>query len=273
MQHFLEMTHPRQHRQDRLYQHPGIPEAAVTELEVGRVSFFGMEGGITQDNHLTIESFNQRMESRVRGIGTGTVPGHDQAPLIQQQTELTADNPAMVGFPFAANLLSTPPFPHGVEQFNAIAVHYPQDRRSRQELVGPGAVGRKEPKEAGPFRQGGKQATPVPTHPAIEGAIAHAFEGKEHAQGDDLARPETRLGMFREALHGFVYPVEQLADKVFGRHAERSLSWKGVATLSLGTPHDGFQELVKLAPLVTHLTRCTEPASVHARWRKQSAER
>src|SRR6267142_2600419 len=104
MQHFLEMTHPRQHRQDRLHQHPGIPEAAVTELEVGGIPFFGMEGGVTQDNHLAVESFNQRMEGGIRGIGTGTVPGHDQAPLIKQQTELAADNPAMVRFPFAANL-------------------------------------------------------------------------------------------------------------------------------------------------------------------------
>ena len=84
MQHFLEMTDPGQHRQDRLYQHSGVPEAAVTELEVGRIPFFGMESGVTQDNHLTIESFNQRMERGVRGIGTGTVPGYHQAPLIEQ---------------------------------------------------------------------------------------------------------------------------------------------------------------------------------------------
>jgi hypothetical protein len=255
MQYFLEMTYPGQHRQDGLHHHPGIPEAAVTELEVRRIPFFGMEGGVTQDNHLAVERFNQRMEGGVWCIGPSTVPGHDQAPLIKHQTELAADNPAMVGFPFAPDLLSTAAFPHRVEQLNAVAVHYPQDRGSRQELVSPGMGGRKEPKEAGPFRQGGKQAAPVAPHPAIEGAIAHAFEGKEHAQGNDLAGPETGLGMFRDALHGFIYPVEQLADKVFGSHADRSLSWKGVATLSLGTPHGGFQELVKLAPLVSNWCR------------------
>lgn len=30
---------------------------------------------------------------------------------------------------------------------------------------------------------------------------------------------------------------------------------------------------IRLGTFITHLTRCTEPASGHARWRKQSAER
>ena len=65
----------------------------------------GMAAGITQDNHLTLEGFNQGMKRSVRSIGPGTVPRHHQAQVIEQQTELAADNPAMVGFPFAPDLL------------------------------------------------------------------------------------------------------------------------------------------------------------------------
>jgi len=85
MPHFLQMTYPRQHRQDRLHQHSRIPEAAVTELKVGGSPLLGMECGITQDNHLAVEGFNQRMEGSVRGISPGTVPGDHQPSWLRSR--------------------------------------------------------------------------------------------------------------------------------------------------------------------------------------------
>ena len=35
--------------------------------------------------------------------------------------------------------------------------------------------------------------------PAIEGAVVHAFERMQEAQGDDLTGPEVGLGMFGKA--------------------------------------------------------------------------
>src|SRR6267143_1076919 len=231
MQHLLQMTYPRQHRQHGLDQHAGIPPATLTQLEIGWVALFGMEAAIAQDDHLPFKSFNQGMESTIRRIGSRAIPGHHQTHVIEQQAELTADNPAMVGFAFAPNLQGTAPFAHGMEQFDPIAVHYAQDRGGGQKCVRPRLVGGKEAKETRAFGHGGKQAAPVAAHPAIECPISHTLEGKEQAQGYDLTGPETGLGMFRHVLHALVYPVEQLADKVFGSHAALlGLSWCGNPT-------------------------------------------
>src|SRR6266849_1472768 len=218
MQHFLQMTYPRQHRQDRLHQHSRIPEAAVTELEVGGIPLLGMESGITQDNHLAVEGFNQRMEGGVRGISPGTVPGDHQAQLVKEQTEFPPDNPAMIGFPFTADLLGTASFPHRMEQLDPIAVDHAQDRWDRQKDLRPLPVRRKQTQETRPFRQGGKQAPPIAAHPPIESPGAPALEGKKYSQRDDLTWPEAGQGMFGDSLHGFVYPIEQLTDKILGGH-------------------------------------------------------
>ena len=46
--------------------------------------------------------------------------------------------------------------------------------------------------------------------------IPTPFEGKEDAQRDDFRRPQVRQGMFGHTLHGFIYPIEQLTDKILG---------------------------------------------------------
>jgi hypothetical protein len=58
-------------------------------------------------------------------------------------------------------------------------------------------------------------------------------------------------GRFGLGFHGLSSPVEQLADKVLGSHAACSCHGKGMATRSLGSPHGSFQDLLKLAPLVS----------------------
>jgi hypothetical protein len=46
------MTDQRQHGEHGLDEHTVFPRAALTQFEVGRSALGGMEGGITQDNHL-----------------------------------------------------------------------------------------------------------------------------------------------------------------------------------------------------------------------------
>ena len=59
MQHLLQRTDLGQHRQHGRHQHASIPRATLTQLEIGRVAFFGMDAGITQDGLLLLKGFNQ----------------------------------------------------------------------------------------------------------------------------------------------------------------------------------------------------------------------
>ena len=111
--------------------------------------FRGMEGGITQDNHPPINLLNQPLKGVIRDIGRGTRPPHDQSPLIEEQTEFPADNPAVIGEAFAADLLRATAFAHGVDQLNAIRVDDPEHGRSGQEDLCPVLMGLEETKEPG----------------------------------------------------------------------------------------------------------------------------
>src|SRR5262245_3917514 len=95
MQDLFQMTNAGQHRQHGLNQHSGIPVPSLTELEIGRIPFLGMESGITQNNHLALEGFDEGMKGGVWRISPCTVPRHNQAQVVEEQTELTAHNPAM----------------------------------------------------------------------------------------------------------------------------------------------------------------------------------
>ena len=93
----------------------------------------------------------------VRDIGGGTRPPHDQPPLIEQETEFAADNPAMIGETFAAYLVGTPAFAHGVDQLDPIGIDDPEHGRGGQESPRPVLMGLQEAKEPRPFGEAGEQ--------------------------------------------------------------------------------------------------------------------
>src|SRR5262252_8911077 len=128
-----------------------------------------MEGGITQDNHTAINLPNEPLKGVIRHIGGGTVPPHDQPPLVQQQTEFAADNPPMVGEAFPADLLRAATLAYGVDELDAVGVNDPQHGRSGQEALRPVVMGLQETKEPGALGQAGKQRPIVARQPAIEG--------------------------------------------------------------------------------------------------------
>src|SRR5438094_1350274 len=132
MHDLFEMANERQHREHRLDEHPVLPLPALTQFEIGGIALRGMEAGITQDNHLLLTLPNQPLKRVIGDIGRGTGPPHDQPPLIEQQTEFAADNPAMIGEAFAANLLGTPAFTHGMDQLDP----YGQNIRTRLPIGG-----------------------------------------------------------------------------------------------------------------------------------------
>src|SRR5215510_2997946 len=196
MHHLFEMADQRQHREHRLHEHTILPLAPLTQFEIRRIALGSMEASITQDNHLLLKLPNQPLKRVIRDIGRGTCPPHDQPPLIEQQTEFAADNPPMVRQTFAANLLWATTFPYRMDQLNAVGINDSQHGRGSQEDLGPVRMGLEETKEPGALGQAGKQRPIVARQPAIEGAIAHAFEGMQEPQGDHLTGPEVRLGVF-----------------------------------------------------------------------------
>src|SRR6266566_8328734 len=108
--HLLEVADQRQHREHRLYQHTILPLPTLAQFEVRRIPLRGMEAGITQDDHASVDLPNQPLKRVIRHIGGGTRPPDHQAILVEQQTQFASDNPAMVGQAFAPNLLRAPAF-------------------------------------------------------------------------------------------------------------------------------------------------------------------
>src|SRR6266403_4956751 len=130
---FLEVADYRQHREHRLHQHAVLPRTALTQFEVGGITLRRMETGVTQDNHAPIDLANEPLKGVIRDIGRGTRPPHDQPPLVQQQAERAADNPAMIGEAFPADLLRAAALAHRVDQLDPIGVDDAEHRWDGQE--------------------------------------------------------------------------------------------------------------------------------------------
>src|SRR5215471_17391172 len=86
MHHLFQVADERQHREHRLHQHPVLPLAALTQFEVGWIALRGMEAGVTQDNHPSVNVSNEPLKGVIGDIGRRTVPPYHQAILVQQQT-------------------------------------------------------------------------------------------------------------------------------------------------------------------------------------------
>src|SRR5438477_8771473 len=187
-----------------------------------------METGICQDNHLAVKLGNQGLKMRVVDVGCGAVPGTDQAPLVQDETEFAADNPAMITFAFLPNLGRAASFPHGVNQLDAIAVSDAQHRGRSQKARGPRGVGLEEPCQAGALGYLREQRYVIACQPAIEGPGPAAFDSMQQGQRDDFAGIQFGLRVFRDLQHLLVHRVEQCDNKILGSHTPGSARLKSV---------------------------------------------
>jgi len=97
---------------------------------MARLPLGGMEGGIAQDDHPSVNLANEPLKGVSSDMGRGTIPPHHQAIRIQQQTEFPPDHPAMVGQAFAPDLLGAAAFADGVNELDALGVDDAKDRRS-----------------------------------------------------------------------------------------------------------------------------------------------
>ena len=115
---------------------------------------------------------------------------------------------------------------YGMDELDAIGVDDAEHGPSGQEDLRPVLMGPEEAKKAGAFGEPGKQRPIVSCQPAIERAVAHAFERMEQPQGAHLTGPEVGLGMFGDGAHLFIDLVEQCGDKIHGGHTAL-LAWEG----------------------------------------------
>src|SRR6266436_8001085 len=104
---------------------------------------------LPESHHLVFALANEPLKRVVRDIGRVACPPHDQPPLIEQQTEFAADNPAMIGEALATNLLGTAAFTHGMDQLDPIGVNDAEHRRGSQESPRPILMGLEETKKPG----------------------------------------------------------------------------------------------------------------------------
>src|SRR5215831_2947416 len=237
MHHLLQMTNEREHREHGLHQHTVFPLPALTQFEIRGIALGSMEAGITQHNHPPINLLNQPLKGVVRSIGGGTRPPHDQPPLIEQQTEFPPDDPAMIREAFPADLLGAATFTDGMDQLDAVGVDHPEHGRGGQESPRPILMGFEETKEPGALGEPRKQRPIVARQPAIEGAVADAFERMQEPQGDHLTGPEVRFGMFGDGTQLLIDLAEQRRDQLHGDHATL-LSWERCHVHSMEEAYD-----------------------------------
>jgi len=147
----LEMADERQHREPGLPQHTVLPRTAQTQGKVGWIALRGMEAGIPQDHHALLKLPNEPLQGVSRTMGSGTRPRDHQAVLVQQQTEVAADKPAMIGEPLAAALLGAAAFARGVHPRAAIRINDAEHRWGSHADAWPVLVGPAEAQEPGPL--------------------------------------------------------------------------------------------------------------------------
>jgi len=174
--HLLEVADQREHRQHGCDEHAIIPFPALTQFQVGGIPRCGMEGEITQDEHVFLKLPDERLKARVMHIGGVTRPGHDQAEPIQQQAQLAAHNPAVIREPLTPDLPEAAAFPYRMDQLDPIGVNDAQQGGSSPEALRPVLMRREQPKEPGALGQVGEQRPVVPRQPSIKGAGADTFE-------------------------------------------------------------------------------------------------
>lgn len=238
MEQLFQSTHPGQHRQDRLQQHPFIPRPFGTQLEILRDPFGTVKSGVGQRDRVAFKACHHWQERLVMDVGRVPIPGDHLAATVGQPAELDAHDPTMIGQALFAQLLGTTALTPGVDQLDAVTVDDGEEGGISQEGFTPVPVGRQQPLQPGAMRQVEPIAI-VTFQPAVESSERDTFERKEQADGDQLAGVETRLGMFRQMTDAVVYQTEEMYDKIQGSHGFRP-SNSVFLFLNVDEAHDFF---------------------------------
>ena len=123
MTHFLEMTHNRQHRQNRFNHHAVIPGALGTYFQVRRVPARFGKMRVGKNQHFFGNCLNQVLKgAAVVNVRCVHIPSNNQVKVIQQQTQLPVNSPALVREAFVTNLLRTSSSTARMNQFNIVTI-------------------------------------------------------------------------------------------------------------------------------------------------------
>jgi hypothetical protein len=218
MSHMLNAADGMQHGKGSLNHHSRVPLSSLAYQQVGGIASLEGEQLVSQYDHPLFVLSNHRVESRIMHISSGTVPIHNQTPLVEQQAEFAANYPFVVGEAFAPHLMGSALVSPGVEQLYSVSVSYSEQGRLSHEAAGPLLMGSEQAEQAGTLRQSRKHAEQVTLYPAVEGPIAYSFDGEQQSQCHYLARVQTGLAMLGHIVHGIIYSAKQFRDKIGCRH-------------------------------------------------------
>lgn len=129
MRNFLDMAGGRQHQRHRFNQHANISLTALAGFEVGWMPVIFLKSPITKHDHILGYAIDRCLKVRAL-IDTGHVhtPTNIQTKMIQQQTQLVANNPASLRFSLACNLTLTASFTMGMNLLNPKCINQPNQR-------------------------------------------------------------------------------------------------------------------------------------------------
>ena len=86
-----------EHGKDRLNDHPLAPRSPRTHFQIVRIARLGMKALIAEEDHLPLEVSDHGMKDRIVDIGCVPIPIDDPTPLVDDHTQRTADDPAVIG--------------------------------------------------------------------------------------------------------------------------------------------------------------------------------
>lgn len=82
--HLFHVQHALAQGEDRLDEHPFVPLALATDLEVLRVALSGMEATIAKHDHLGLKALDEAPEDGVVAVGATAAHVHHFSKLIQE---------------------------------------------------------------------------------------------------------------------------------------------------------------------------------------------
>src|SRR5215216_428990 len=214
----FQLADARDQTKHGFHQHSLTPGFVSTKLEIAcRLARF-LEAKVTENNRLLIELVSHWTKPLVVDIGRVPVPGHHLAPVVDQPTQLNADNPAAVALALLAHLLRATSLPHRMNEFNPVGVDDSEESGVGQEALTPLLMCSQRSRDARAVRQFNKQRPEVAFQPAIKRAKEATFERIQQSYRHQFTRIQVRIRAFGKFAHAIIYQTEQRNDKVFGGH-------------------------------------------------------
>lgn len=179
MKELLGTTHDRNHREGSLYQHPFIPGALGTQLEIGWNAILAPKAQIREADGLTLSDFDQGIKLLIGAVQGRPRPARHLTVLIEEPAQLDPHRPATFILVFLADLLRAAPLPDRKDQFDRKAVDHRKEAQVGQQPITPVVVGFQQPFQTGALWQAAEQGIIVALQPAIEGPKMASLQSKQ----------------------------------------------------------------------------------------------